>query len=114
DLAGHRERAALLPDVLANGQRDVDASVADDGEPVAAHEVACLVEHAEVRQVMLEVRGDDASTETERRRVARAGPLVEVQRRGIVRAAVLVQVADDDGSVAEAGTGQSGRELLRG
>src|SRR5690606_24246134 len=39
---------AVLPEVLADDGGDVDAVHADDGQPVAAHEDAVLVEHAVV------------------------------------------------------------------
>ena len=66
DPSGDRERAAVLPQVLADRQRDVDAAVPDDHEPVAGDEVAPLVEHAVVGQVVLEVARDDLAAVQER------------------------------------------------
>ena len=93
--AGHRERPALLPQVLADRQCDVDAVVPDDGQRGAGDEVAALVEDAVVRQVVLEVAGHDLAVVQKRRRVARR--------------AVVVDVADDHRDLAEPGLGQLGR-----
>ena len=54
-LPGHPHRPALLPQVLADDGRDVDAVQAHDRQPVAPDEVAELVEDAVVRQVVLGV-----------------------------------------------------------
>src|SRR5690606_7921804 len=51
--AGDADGPAVLPEVLADDGGDVDAVDADDGEPVAAHEDAVLVEHAVVGEVVL-------------------------------------------------------------
>ncbi len=57
-LAGDGHRAAVLPQVLADRDRDVDLLAVVGGQPehrqrVTGQEVAELVEHAVVRQVML-------------------------------------------------------------
>ena len=49
------DRPAVLPEVLADGERDVDAVDADHGRARARDEVAELVEHAVVGQVVLGV-----------------------------------------------------------
>ena len=90
---GHRERAARLPDVLADGQRDVDAADPDHLQRVARHEVAVLVEDAVVGQVVLEVRGHHPAAVQDRQRVARAAPGCGVGADP--GRAVGVEVADD-------------------
>ena len=50
---GRGHPAAVLPQVLADGEGDVDAVDADDGQRLAGHEVAELVEDAVVGQVVL-------------------------------------------------------------
>ena len=106
---GRGERAAGLPDVLADGQRDVDAADADDGQRVAGHEVAVLVEDAVVGQVVLEVAWRRPG-----RRAARASALRGPRPGDRVGAdpgrAVGVEVADDDREVAEPVVGQRGGE----
>ena len=97
---GDRERAAVLPEVLADGQGDVDAADPGDHEPVAGHEVARLVEDAVVGQVVLEVGGRD---------------LAAVQHgAGVARAAGGVDVADDHRELAEPGLGQPAGQLVPG
>ena len=61
-LGGLRgSRRPVLPDVLADRDRDVDAADLHDLGLVARHEVAELVEDAVVRQVVLVVPRDDAA-----------------------------------------------------
>ena len=78
DPSGDRERTAVLPQVLADGQRDIDAAMSDDHELGARDEVAPLVEHPVVGQVMLEVAGHHLAAVQERSRIARAGRLIDV------------------------------------
>ena len=116
-LPGHRDRAAVLPQVLADGDGHVHRVLAaargdpDHRQPVPGHEVAVLVEHPVVRQVMLG-RGD-------RHRPA-------VQQRGRVLggadrladpgcpAGPPAQVAGDHGDAAEPAGGQLPRRRLQG
>ena len=61
---GGRHPAALLPEVLADRERDVDAVDTDDGHRVTRHEVAELVEDAVVGQMVLgEVQRDRAAVQ---------------------------------------------------
>jgi hypothetical protein len=62
--SGGGDGTALLPEVLADRDRHVDAAHRDDGEAGARDEVAGLVEHPVVGQVVLGVaRGDGALVE---------------------------------------------------
>ena len=108
-LPGHRDRAAVLPQVLADGDghvHRVPAAVgyrdADHRQPVPGHEIAVLVEHPVVRQVMLG-RGDrDRPAVQQRRRVlGRADRFAGPGRP----ARPPAQVAGDDGDVAQPGLG---------
>src|SRR5690606_4147834 len=102
---------AVLPEVLADDGGDVDAVHADDGQPVAAHEDAVLVEHAVVGEVVLGRPHQDLAAVQPRRPVERRpGGLPRPDERG--RAAV--EVADDDGQVAEALVGEPAGEALQG
>jgi hypothetical protein len=64
-------RSALLPQVLADDGDDVHPVQPHDRQPVAAHEVAELVEDAVVRQVVLGVAADDPAAVQHGRRVLR-------------------------------------------
>ena len=107
--AGRGERAAGLPEVLADGQCHVDPAEPDHGQAVARLEVAVLVEDAVVGQVVLEVGGDHVAAEQQRAGVARpaAGGGVGAGRRRTVG----VEVADDDRQVAQTVRGQVGGEV---
>ena len=84
-LPGDPARAALDPEVLADGQRDVDPVQPDDRQLGAGHEVAGLVEDAVVGQVPLVVAGHHLAAVQQRRGVARGAP----PRVGVARAVVL-------------------------
>jgi hypothetical protein len=128
-VPGHRERPAGLPQVLADGQRHIHrrrvCRTAAGGQPhhgqgVARHEVPVLVEHAVVRQVVLEVAGRHPATEQQGRRVARAAGPLRVGRHvlghrvqggaGERLRPVGVQIAHHDRQVAETVVGQVGGE----
>ena len=100
----------VLPDVLADGQRDVDATDLDHLRLVAGHEVAELVEDAVVRQVVLVVPRDDPSARQNggsvRRQVLRQAESLRS------RSGERVEVAHDDDEVAEAVILQSNGELV--
>ncbi|HEX8582092.1 MAG TPA: nitrilase-related carbon-nitrogen hydrolase, partial [Acidimicrobiales bacterium] len=121
-LAGDAARAALDPEVLADGQRDVHPVQPHDRQLGAGHEVAGLVEDAVVGQVPLVIADDDLAAVQQRGRVARgaaprvgvAGPVVVgvgVVDRGRARALGVRQVADDDGEVAQPAVGERGRQV---
>ena len=106
---GHGERAARLPQVLADGQRDVDPAETHHLQRVARHEVPVLVEDAVVGQVVLEVGRHHRAPVQDGQRVARAAAR---RRLGADPGrAVGVEVPDDDRRVAEAVLHQVGREL---
>ena len=116
-LPGDAARTALDPEVLADGQRDVDAVQPDDRQLGARHEVPGLVEDAVVGQVPLVVAGDDLAAVEQGGGVARGaaprvgvpGPVVVRRRlvdRGGPAALGVREVADDDGDLAQAVVGQ--------
>lgn len=106
-----RHAAAVLPEVLADGEGHVDAVHAHDRHGVAGHEVAELVEDAVVRQVVLGVGQDDLAAVQHRSRVAgRAGRLAELRLRGLGP----VEVADDHRKFPEALLGEPCGELAQG
>ena len=67
-LAGQGDGAALLPEVLADGDGHVDAADPDHGEVGAGREDPVLVEDAVVGQVVLGVAGHDPAPVQDRRR----------------------------------------------
>ena len=84
-LPGDPARAALHPQVLADGQGDVDAVQPHDRQLGAGHEVARLVEDAVVGQVPLVVADDDLAAVQQRRGVAGRA----VAGVGVARAVVV-------------------------
>ena len=62
-LSNARDRTTVLPQVLADGECDVDATDAHDAGLCPWHEVAEFVEHTVVRQVMFVVRRFDLALE---------------------------------------------------
>ncbi len=70
-LAGGGHPAAVLPDVLADRQRDVHPVHPHHRQLVAGDEPAVLVEHAVVRQVVLGEPGGDLAPEQHRGAVLR-------------------------------------------
>ena len=107
--AGHLQRAAGLPQVLADDRDDVHAVQPHDREPVATDEVAELVEDAVVRQVVLGVAGHDPAAVQHGGAVLRlAGGPAQRGRRRLGAAAV----ADHHRDVAGALVGQPGGQRL--
>ena len=98
-VAGYRERAAVLPDVLADRQGQVDPSIAHHDEPIAGHEVAGFIEHPVVGQVVLVV--------------GRHNPAIEQEGGRVAWAVGVVEVADDDRDRAQAVLGQIRGQLLQ-
>ena len=82
---------------------------AHDRQAVTAYEVAELVEHAVVRQVVLRVARDDASPVQDRRGVLRLAGRPADGRGGRLAAAA---VADDDGELAGPLVGQPAGQVL--
>ncbi len=107
---GGGDAAAVLPEVLADGEGDVHAVDAQDRHAVAGHEVAELVEDAVVRQVVLGEVQDHLAAVQHRPRVLRsAGRLAVLRLRGLA----AVEIADDDRQLTEALVGQAGGETLQ-
>ncbi len=107
-----RDRSAVLPEVLADGEGDVDAVDAHDRGARAGDEVAVLVEDAVVGQVVLGVAGDDASAVEDGggvlRRAARAA-------EAVVGVGDAVEVADHHDQPTEAlGLEPGGEGVERG
>ena len=99
-LAGPGDGAAVLPQVLADRDRHVDAVDGDDERGVAGHEVAGLVEDPVVGQVVLDVAGDDLAVADDRGGVdGRAARPAGGERAVLVE---VVEVADEAGDVAVA------------
>ena len=116
--AQRRDRAAVLPDVLADDHADVEPVEPDDVELGARLEPAVLVEHAVVREVVLELPRDDLAAVERRRRVARAD-LVEVEVTDVGQhftAAGLVEAARQrlDALPGSGGEGLAQRKVLDG
>ena len=100
---------SVLPDVLADGQGDVNAADLDHLRLVAGNEVTELVEDAVVRQVVLVVPRDDAAVGDHRRGVGR-----EVLRQSQALwcgAGERVEVADDHHKIAQALVLEAGGEF---
>ena len=110
----HRHRAAVLPQVLADGDRDLDALVPDrqpeHRQRVTRHEVAELVEYPVVRQVVLG-RGDDHPPVVQQRRRVQRGAGRQPGARGQV--SPPVQVAGHDRDPAEPFGRQPGRHRVQ-
>src|SRR5690606_22247518 len=103
-FADRGDGSAVLPQVFADDEGDVDAVEADDGQRGAGHEVAGFVEHPVVGQVVFGGGEDRLPLVEERDRVVRgSGGLSPGGGHGV---AVPVQVADGDGEVAEPGVGE--------
>ncbi|MGX1121004.1 hypothetical protein RKD37_006367 [Streptomyces ambofaciens] len=109
--AGGGHPAAVLPQVLADGQRHVHAAHPHDGQGVAGHEVAELVEDAVVRQVVLGEAQRHLAAVQHGSRVLRGARGLAVPRLGRRRA---VEVSDDHGDAAEALVRQPYREGAQG
>jgi hypothetical protein len=93
-VAGLRDRAALLPEVLADRDGDVHSMHADNGEGVAGREDPVLVEDAVVGQVVLRIPADYAPVVDDRRAVLGKGPF----RVGVEGALVgAVEISHDHG-----------------
>lgn len=102
-----RDAAAVLPQVLADREGDVDAVHPYDRHRVARHEVPELVEDAVVRQVVLgEVQRDPAAVQ-HRGGVARGPGRLAVALRRELRA---VEIADEDRDLPEALRVEAGGE----
>ena len=113
DLAHLGHGATVLPEVLADGQRDVDPGDPHDAGIGARDEVAELVEHPVVGQVVLAVPGDDAAPVQHGSGVDR-GPARGAQPM-ITTAVAQVEVAHDRRGVAQALVGQGhGERVQRG
>ncbi|CAM5410741.1 hypothetical protein SROCM77S_02675 [Streptomyces rochei] len=109
--ACRRHPAAVLPQVLADGQRHVHPAHPHHRHGVAGHEVAELVEDAVVRQVVLgEAQGHLAAVQHGHRVLRGAGGLA-VPRPGGRRA---VQMSDDHRQPAEALVGEARGEGAQG
>ncbi len=106
-----RDRAALLPEVLADGQGDVDAVQPDDAGFTAGHEVAELVEHAVVRQMVLRVAGHDLPAVQDRGRVDRR-PAWRAEP-GSPSALQQVEVPDDHAQLSHALLGKDLRHRVQ-
>ena len=100
----HRDRAAVLPQVLADRDSDIHGLACVSGRQpeyrarVPRHEVPELIEHAVVRQVMLGRGDDDPPAVQHRRRVKRRPGGQPRPRR---EPGPPVQVPDDHGDPAE-------------
>ncbi len=99
-FAQRRHRAAVLPDVLADDHAHVHAVQPHDRQGGAGREVARLVEHAVVRQLVFVVGRDDLAAVEQRRRVAWAF-------------VVAVQVTDHDQRIPAARILQAPGERLQ-
>ena len=114
-LAGLGDRAALLPEVLADGECDVHAAYPYDGQVVPGDEDAELVEHAVVGQVVLGVAGHHLAAMQHGNAVLRhalgdTGATVLADAVTVpvgVAPARAVEIADDHRQVAETVIGQS-------
>ena len=113
---GRGEGSARLPQVLADGQRDVDAVPVDresyDLQRVAGNEVPVLVEDAVVGQVVLEVRRVHPTVAQHGERIA--GTAAGGRLGADPRRTVGVEVADDHGDVAQPVLGQVAGQRLHG
>ena len=101
-----RDRAAVLPQVLADRQRNVDAANPQHAGLLARHEVTELVEDAVVGQMVLAVASDELPAMQDARSVDR-GATRSAEPIGRTRQAV--EVADDHDDLAEA----IGRKIAR-
>ena len=114
---GQRDGPALLPQVLADRDRDVDSVQPHHGQVAARDEDPELVEDAVVRQVVLGVAGHRPAGEQQRRAVLRL-TLGDADPRLVGHVALggvhPVEVADDDGELPETGVVQLDGEPLAG
>ncbi len=90
--AGGGDAAAVLPEVLADGERDVDAVHADHRHRVARHEVPELVEDAVVGEVVLGERQHHLAAVQHRGGVLRGAGGLAVPRLCLLG---TVEIADD-------------------
>ncbi len=97
-LAGPGDGAAVLPQVLADGDGHIDAVDGHDERGVAGHEVAGLVEHAVVGEVVLDVAGEDLAVADDGCRVDRCATRSAGRERTVL--VEVVEVADEAGDVA--------------
>ncbi|GAA3066338.1 hypothetical protein GCM10020000_58040 [Streptomyces olivoverticillatus] len=102
--------AALLPQVLADGEGDVDAVHTDHRHRLAGHEVAELVEDAVVGQVVLGEGEDGLAAVQHGGGVARRTCGTAEPRPGLLAA---VEVADDHRQLPEALVLQPGGERVQ-
>ena len=132
-----RNRATVLPEVLTDGEGDVDAADAHDDRQLAGHEVAELVEDPVVGQVVLRVAGHDRRPGAGPQRRSAGSVEVSRARRGHPRPgpgsptprgdrrrrqppavmrrrwAMARDAAMNDGRSARSSTGIAGEEHLR-
>ncbi len=119
--AGQRDRAALLPQVLADGDRDVDATHPHHSQVAPGHEDPELVEDAVVGQVVLGIAGHHLTAHQHRGAVLRLtlGHPDPDGRCHVVAVPVAVavhpvEVAHHHRQVAQPVGGQVGGERLQG
>ena len=77
-LACPLDRPARLPEILADGEGDRGLADAKEQWPGAAAEIPCFIEDAVIRQVVLDVGGDDRAAMDDGNCVDRGGIEVEV------------------------------------
>ena len=110
-LARPGDRAALLPEVLADGQGEGGTGVAQDRGALAGDEVAALVEDSVVGQVMLDVAGHHVTVVQHggsiHRRAARAAGDAEIS---IVE---MIEVAHDADEFAQAVVIETAGEIMQ-
>ena len=106
-----RDRATVLPEVFTYGEGDIDSAHANDGEVVAGNEIAELVEHSIVGQVVLGVTGYRSPAVKYRRRVDRGASRYP---QPIGHRLEVVEVADHDGNAAETLVSQPSSQRIEG